>query len=174
MIMQAAPLPNTRHKTRRSDLRRPALFRIMSVSASSSASTFTKRMRQRFPGQIVMGSTTGFWLQVPRILRPHYRRRRQPSPPSSITICQGALDDIHHGESDLASQLRAVHEQYRAGLVSEKEFRRAKANMLVLVLRRRSEASEASRSQDGSSSSSGFFTMSSPSEFRSQVDTSSE
>lgn len=165
-MIPAASLPNIRHKAR------VTVFRIMSVS-SSTTSNFNNVLQPSCPGQVVVG-TTGFWSRVSRIPRRHCCRRRrfqQPSPPSTITIRHEPLDET----DDLASHLRAVHEQYRAGLVSEKDFRRVKASMLVLVLRRRSEASAASTTSQGgssssSSSSSGFFTMSSPSEFRSSID----
>lgn len=95
-----------------------------------------------------------------------YLDSEEPSHDLSTTDVDENMDNDN--QYLLARQLRDVHKQYRAGLVSEREFRVVKASMLIHVLRRQSAASTGTTdgSSSASSSTSTCFTMSTPEDFR--------
>jgi hypothetical protein len=109
------------------------------------------------------------------------RRRHRNGLPRTIEVCDGPkIEQGKHqveqensiDDGDLASHLRSVHQQYRAGVVSEKDFRKVKASILLRVLRRRSAGRSTSStisSEEGSVSALGLFSMATPDEFRQSV-----
>jgi hypothetical protein len=124
---------------------------------------------------------SSLWDNWHRIQASVSRRRRRNDLPRTIEVCDGpqieqgkhqAEQENSIDDGDLASHLRSVHQQYRAGLVSEKDFRKVKASILIRVLRRRSTGRSTSStisSEEGSASALGFFSMATPDEFRESV-----
>ena len=117
------------------------------ISRTNFVSTSTNLLKATLPPSVMTQSPfCDIWHGMQAYVS---RRRRRSDLPRTIDVFDGSQreqgscqveQEEFSGDGDLATHLRSVHQQYRAGLVSEKDFRKVKASIVIRVLRRRSAA----------------------------------